>query len=70
MLSPKGGTFSARVEKQRDLPCEGFLSWKLEVIEVGRTPKDIAITTCVVQPIEKSDADEAKPIKAPKPPMP
>jgi hypothetical protein len=64
MLSPKNGTYSARVEKQRDLPCEGFLSWKLEVVEVGRTPKDVPVTTCVVVPIEREPED--KPAKAPK----
>jgi RecA/RadA recombinase len=56
------GMFIARASKQRELPCDGVMTWRLEVVELGQTGSGKPITTCVVVPIEGADA-----LAAPKP---
>jgi len=44
----EGGMAVANVRKQRELPCEGVFSFKLEPIELGRDHRGKPVTSCVV----------------------
>lgn len=46
------GISTVTVTKQRELDTNGRFSFKLESIEVGRTPRGKAVKSCVLQPME------------------
>lgn len=45
------GISFARVTKQRELPVEDELAYRLEVIELGTNPRGRPVTSCVVLPV-------------------
>lgn len=54
------GISTAEVKKQRELETGGMVSFKLEAIEVGQTPRGKAVKSCVVSPLEVAVGRQSK----------
>jgi hypothetical protein len=55
------GISTARVTKQRDLPCEGEFSFRLESVELGYDRRGKPVTSCVVVEAEAARRDPKLP---------
>jgi RecA-family ATPase len=61
------GIATAEVTKQRDLPTEGKIAYKLRVVEVGRLDDGTPVTSCVIEAVEGAAVagKSAKPVRLP-----